>query len=218
MCAPLLSFATSRPCLLRLLRLEALSNVVPSQSCQYSIAYRPILTRLPPSKEPFEEEHHPHYKPERFYSVSPGDVVKQGQYSIISKLGWGGNSTVWLAEDLHELTGLRYVAINFGNRSNDENRKRSLDLLRQLFTPDGVHTGHDMVRTPIDNFELTTKHGTHLCLVYPPLRMTLDDYRKTFSNGQMPLSVVKIYAFGLLSGLDHLHSICKVIHTGIVPQ
>lgn len=74
---------------------------------------RPLtLTALPKrtGKIPFEEEillqddnnnesHDLSNKKNFFYPVSPGDVVAEGKYSMISKLGWGRNSTVWLAEE-----------------------------------------------------------------------------------------------------------------------
>lgn len=55
---------------------------------------------LPHIDQPFEEETVPDYDPRHFCKVAPGDVVGDGRYSIISKLGWGRFSTVWLAEDL----------------------------------------------------------------------------------------------------------------------
>lgn len=78
-------------------------------------ATRPLtLTALPKrtGKTPFEEEillqdnkdnnnneSHLSNKKNFFCPVSPGDVVAEGKYSMIAKLGWGRNSTVWLAEE-----------------------------------------------------------------------------------------------------------------------
>lgn len=78
-------------------------------------ATRPLtLTALPKrtGKPPFEEEillqdddnnnnesHDLSNKKNFFCPVSPGDIVAEGKYSIIAKLGWGRNSTVWLAEE-----------------------------------------------------------------------------------------------------------------------
>lgn len=88
-------------------------------------ATRPLtLTALPKrtGKPPFEEEillqdnnnnnneSHLSSKKNVFYPVSPGDVVAEGKYSIVSKLGWGRNSTVWLAEERGRERGRwRYV-------------------------------------------------------------------------------------------------------------
>ncbi|KAH7369552.1 hypothetical protein BKA65DRAFT_353244, partial [Rhexocercosporidium sp. MPI-PUGE-AT-0058] len=43
-----------------------------------------------------------------YHPILLNDVVKDGQYTIIHKLGHGGFATVWLAQDMIEK---RYVAI-----------------------------------------------------------------------------------------------------------
>jgi len=58
------------------------------------------LTKLPPTGQPLEEEALADYDPNHFCHIAPGDVVADGRYSIIAKLGWGRSSTVWLAKDL----------------------------------------------------------------------------------------------------------------------
>lgn len=59
------------------------------------------IKALPHTNTPFEEETIPDYEPNHFCKVAPGDLVGDGRYSVISKLGWGRFSTVWLAKDLH---------------------------------------------------------------------------------------------------------------------
>lgn len=52
------------------------------------------------SSQPLEEETVPEYDARHFLNISPGQAVgKKGQYSLISKLGWGRSSTVWLARE-----------------------------------------------------------------------------------------------------------------------
>jgi hypothetical protein len=46
--------------------------------------------------EPFEEEV---LSDRKYYPVALGQVVND-RYQIVSKLGWGVSSTVWLARDL----------------------------------------------------------------------------------------------------------------------
>ena len=46
-----------------------------------------------------EEEQTPGYKAEDYYPASIGEVLNS-RYQIVSKLGFGVNSTVWLARDL----------------------------------------------------------------------------------------------------------------------
>lgn len=47
----------------------------------------------------FEEESLPNYDPEEFYPVHLGDKIKS-RYHVVSKLGYGANSTVWFCRDL----------------------------------------------------------------------------------------------------------------------
>lgn len=66
--------------------------------------------RAPPRQSPFgyvevdplqsiEEEELPLYKPENYYPVYIGEVFLS-RYQVVSKLGYGMSSTVWLCKDL----------------------------------------------------------------------------------------------------------------------
>lgn len=46
-----------------------------------------------------EEEEIPTYKPENYYPAYMGEVLNS-RYQIVSKLGFGVQSTVWLCRDL----------------------------------------------------------------------------------------------------------------------
>jgi hypothetical protein len=46
-----------------------------------------------------DEEHLLHYKPNRFYPVSLGNIF-ESRYQVLSKLGYGSCSTVWLSRDI----------------------------------------------------------------------------------------------------------------------
>ena len=62
------------------------------------IPRRPLSTVMP--ADPLEEELLPHYNEAHFYPVRPDEVFKK-RYKAITKLGFGGGSTVWLARDLN---------------------------------------------------------------------------------------------------------------------
>lgn len=47
-----------------------------------------------------EEEKTPYYDPQSFYPIYLGEIL-DGRYQIAAKLGYGSNSTVWLARDLN---------------------------------------------------------------------------------------------------------------------
>lgn len=59
-----------------------------------------VVTHLLPADALLEEEKNPDYDPKRFYAARIGETVN-GKYQIISKLGFGIGSTVWLAEEMN---------------------------------------------------------------------------------------------------------------------
>lgn len=77
----------------------------------YSLAMKGRSSRLTPIKNtsshllpadaPLEEEENPDYDPRRFYPARVREIIHK--YEIISKLGWGTGSTVWLAKDVNRL-------------------------------------------------------------------------------------------------------------------
>lgn len=58
------------------------------------------VAHLLPADTPLEEEQNPDYDPKRFYPARIGEAIN-GKYQIISKLGFGTGSTVWLAEEMN---------------------------------------------------------------------------------------------------------------------
>ena len=55
--------------------------------------------------QPIEEERAPHYDSKCLYPTKLGEVIN-GRYQVATKLGYGTDSTVWLARDLHKLVFL----------------------------------------------------------------------------------------------------------------
>lgn len=47
----------------------------------------------------YNQEKLSRYRPGGYHPVSLGDSFKDGRYKVHHKLGWGGYSTVWLAND-----------------------------------------------------------------------------------------------------------------------
>lgn len=56
------------------------------------------MSKVFASSDLIEEETVAHYRSELFYPARLGDVLNN-RYQIISKLGYGTSSTVWLAQD-----------------------------------------------------------------------------------------------------------------------
>lgn len=63
---------------------------------------RPVLSsgfQVLDRTQPIEEERYKWYKPEDYYPVRIGEIFKD-RYQVLSKLGYGAYSTVWLCRDL----------------------------------------------------------------------------------------------------------------------
>lgn len=66
---------------------------------QAALSQSPVNFELLPLKAPIDEELVPGYDPKYFHHPNPGDVLHD-RYELKAKIGWGGSSTVWLAEDI----------------------------------------------------------------------------------------------------------------------
>lgn len=79
------------------------------------------------------------------------------------------------------------------------------------------HRGRVILRTVIDDFEVASPNGAHLCLVFEPMREPLWLFRRRFGADRVTqpfLPLFKTYLQILLEALDFLHSECQIIHTG----
>lgn len=54
-------------------------------------------------------------------------------------------------------------------------------------------------------FEIEGPDGSHLCLVYEPMREPLWIFQRRFVEQKFPLSIAKAFLYNLLAGLDYLH-------------
>ena len=188
--------------------------------------------------EAIEEERHPNYNPNSYFPTRLGQVLND-RYQIITKLGWGLGSTVWLAEDLwqsrsggpsqpvnsatpsasrceEEPESPRFVAIKIGTSINGSiaAAEHELKISQHIATANPSHPGARYIRNPINHFQVDGAYGTHICLVYRPMRETLCCFRKRFKKQRLPPQFLKLYIAVLLQGLNYLHSECHFIHTG----
>jgi len=184
-----------------------------------------------PSDVPIEEEIVPNYNPQHFYPVNPGDIFYR--YEMTAKLGCGSCSTVWLARDIHryvsalfDTLSLRFyrwrwqsdrymtLKVNNCNFPSTNAAEHELNICRHITKTNPSHEGHSYVRTITDSFEVVGPHGTHICLVYKPMRDPLWLFQDRLKDSKFPLLLLKGYLKLLLQGLDYLHSECHIIHTG----
>ncbi|TQN68513.1 Serine/threonine-protein kinase SRPK [Colletotrichum shisoi] len=104
------------------------------------------------------------YRPGGYHPIHLGDVLRDGQYSIVRKLGEGSYSTVWLARDLRKN---RYVALKI-LVSEISDSTSELRILRHIAeTAPGAAPQHTIQL--LDDFQLSGPNGTHKVLVFEPM-------------------------------------------------
>ena len=187
-----------------------------------------------------EEESLPHYRPQDWYPAKIGETL-HGRYRIAVKLGYGSFSTVWLARDLraYVLSTLSlsealfcdcsvltlserwwkkcpFVVLKIITSGDGEESTAGteLEISRSIAKAKPTSEGRQYLRTAISSFKVNTPHETHMVLVYEPMRETLADLQLSYPNNRFPVHLLKTYVEMILTGLDDLHSQCKIIHTG----
>ncbi|KZF22544.1 CMGC protein kinase [Xylona heveae TC161] len=174
--------------------------------------------RILPADELVEEERVPGYRPELYYPATPGQVLNS-RYKILTKIGWGRTSTVWLAQELDgpEEMPFPYVTLKLTTADPDFEDVALHELnMNKYLTKDTYFAGSLFVRAAFDHFMATSPTGTeHLCLVFDAMREPLSQFKYRLPGGCIPPSLLKVYAEFILQGLEYLHSHCQIVHTDL---
>ncbi|MCJ1253632.1 hypothetical protein MMC24_001444 [Lignoscripta atroalba] len=140
-----------------------------------------------------------------YHPVHLGDLLKNGRYKIIHKLGYGGYggySTVWLARDLEFQ---RYVTLKIAV-SETTGKSKELRVFRRLSAGKlNNHPGSRHVLRLLDDFEHTGPNGTHICLAFDVLGPSVKARAERFGDGRLPGSIAREISRQALLGLDCLH-------------
>jgi len=189
---------------------------------------RPLVDET--ASEASEEEDLEDYCKGGYHPVEPGQVYKNGRYTVVRKLGWGHFSTVWLARDnlyircnahlLSKPRKNRHVALKVV-RSATQYKETALDeikLLEKIATANPSHPGRQHIVSLLDHFEHTGPNGVHECLVFEALGESVLSTIKRYQYRGLPIHIVKQITKQVLLGLDYLHRECGVIHTDLKPE
>ena len=93
--------------------------------------------------------------------------------------------------------------------------EHELDISRQLEKGNPSHEGRQYVRLILDSFKQKGPHGTHLCLVFEPLRETLSMLQRRMKDRCYSSHSCKEILAVILEGLEYIHDECHIIHTGV---
>lgn len=120
---------------------------------------------------------------------------------------------------MNRLTLRRHVVLKVCHNDPqlDTPPRHELEISRHIAQCDPKHPGLKYIRTIQDTFDIPTANGSHLCLVYQPMRMPLSRFERAV-GGMSNYLLMRWTMKHLLTALKYLHEDCKVIHTGkIIP-
>lgn len=172
------------------------------------------------------------YRKGGYHVVTVGEVYN-GRYQVISKLGWGHFSTVWLCLDLtcnrHIAMKVQKSAPHYTEAAYDE-----IELLAEASKRGAVAEWQTSLAGPLadivptmaftgvvqlaDYFEHHGPNGKHVCMVFETMGPNVLALIKRFNFKGIPLHIVRTVAAHTLVGLDYLHRICGIIHTDLKPE
>lgn len=184
-----------------------------------------------------EEQTLPFTHQKQYYPVKIGQIFNN-RYRIITKLGYGAYSTVWLAWDERfyplsmleiRLYGMNLLLTSYTGRKNvslkisvqiDESQQASpvlneINMLRRLekFARKD-HPGLDFTRLAQEIFQTNSTFGRHYCIVSKPRGNSIRTLQETFPNAVLPKILVKCLIAHLFYSVNWLHTTCGVAHTG----
>ncbi|KAK1147987.1 hypothetical protein N8T08_000503 [Aspergillus melleus] len=107
------------------------------------------------------------------------------------------------------------VALKIINSNNADDARYEREIEGHVSQQNPEHRGRVILRTCLDDFEVTGPEGKHVCLVYEPMREPLWILQRRFVDRKLPLPIAKAYIYFLLVGLDYLHSECKIVHADL---
>ncbi|KAL8745942.1 MAG: hypothetical protein Q9190_001969 [Brigantiaea leucoxantha] len=164
-----------------------------------------------------DEEGNPDYDPRRFYPARIGDTIQK--YQIVSKIGWGTGSTVWLAKDTNRWPWQpnRYVALKITNCFERDRRSAEdeLEMSQHISNIQTVHEGRSYVRLIQDSFTIPGPFGEHLGMAFEPFREPLWLLGRHLGTVGLSPTILKAFLKLVLKGLDFLHSECHIIHADL---
>nr|POE87759.1 srsf protein kinase 3 [Quercus suber] len=154
--------------------------------------FRSTGGRLPvelPGDGPVEEETLPHYEPDQFYRVDPGDVFNDRSKNFVT------------------------MKVSTSLRKFPTATDREFKIYEHLASIKSTHPGQSLIRELWDSFELTGGAGKHRCLILQPMHMTLLEMMK-LNPRPFNLPLLKMTLTRLLLALDFLHTEAHIMHCG----
>eukprot|EP00759_Apiculatamorpha_spiralis_P005678 PhF_6_TR13399/c0_g1_i1/m.21296/K08832/SRPK3, STK23; serine/threonine-protein kinase SRPK3 len=183
-------------------------------------ALRDLMDRYPNQHDP----KHAHNTDDQFVLFNCGDTILEGRYTILTKLGYGEFSTVWLAFDRHAAMTASFsdafVAIKATRATVGAEYEASLlEVVLQtnhnIRTSGVVELRHRFIHQRADGQQ-------HVCLVLPVLGPNLlcviDPFRSHRGlRTSREIHLIRHLTRCIVHGLSELDSV-NVVHTDLKPE
>jgi len=162
-----------------------------------------------------DEDEQCEYKKGGYHPVMPYQLYN-ARYRVLSKLGAGAFSTVWLCTDEKDVdanVGPELVAMKIckSKKTVTEQAEDEVALLERL--QEGTECSPHTVKM-CSHFFHSGPHGRHKCMVFEVMGENLLSLVKYYDYNGLPTSIVRRLTRHTLLGLEYIHS-RGVIHTDV---
>jgi hypothetical protein len=110
------------------------------------------------------------------------------------------------------------VAVKVCTQSANKINNRELEAYYHLNSLTTEHPECLFIRGLLDVFNLQGPKGEHVCLVQPPMHMTIRELQYQNASRRLNESLLKWTLHKLLMALSFLHDEARVVHAGTVIQ
>ncbi|GJE89702.1 kinase-like protein [Phanerochaete sordida] len=161
-----------------------------------------------------EEPVHKYFTTDGYWPVQ--EDTRLGGYLVRRKLGWGPNSTVWLALYRH---GSSLTALKVMTGAATKHLAGLPDALRRMRIQSPTHPGHAHVARVLDHFYHPSFNKNHMCVAMEPLSEDLQTFSARWPGpGGLPSGLARRVVRQVVQALDFLHTECRVVHAAIAPE
>lgn len=156
-----------------------------------------------------EEQTLSRFREKRYYPVRPGQVLND-RYHVITKLGFGAHSTVWLTRD-RKTQDYSCVKVFVRDETQSSPVANELKILRHIGKCTNDLTDTSLVRLPNDGFKV----DGHSCLAMKPQACSLWYLQNVLPEGKVPRELIMNVVLRLVGCINWLQLECGVVHTGM---
>jgi serine/threonine-protein kinase SRPK3 len=138
-------------------------------------------------------------------------VVINSKYAMLSKIGYGAFSTVWLA---YNISNTKFRAIKVQMADDFDTGQSEVNILKTI-----SRKKSEYINNLIDSFIYNSHKGKHVCMVSELMAGSVHDLIKDgkYSNG-LPTGMVKEITRQILIGMKLLNEELNMIHADIKPE